>query len=498
MPAPSGLIVLWPGSVASIPPGATRVTTLDGKYPRGAVNGADPGATGGQATHTHTVVDHTHIQNSHTHSLVSSQGTGGGNIEFGGVSQNAIQATHTHSNTTNSATATNQNASITLDAVSNDPLLYEVIYIELDGTIDIPNQAIAYWSQSALPSDWIEHTGLKDRFAKGAATGQGGGTTGGSATHQHPNSPHTHVIDNHNHGTKSIGAGTTTGATTFTGSVFSSRTHTHSVTVSNSASVPTNSSVSITMSAESNDPPYRKLLAIQNNSGAGNTPSKVIGMWNRPLSQIPANYYLCDGQTVQGIVTPDMRGLFVKGANTVLEIGDTGGAENHTHIANPHTHSQTVHTHPASGGNSVGAVDIDPPIDIPFEIQTHPHSHSWTVGNTTATNQNTTVTINANATGTSVPPYYGVAFIMYIPGGKIYTPKTTPYSEKADPYSKKSGVLTDKTSPYSPQQPYTKKTGVYGAKSGVYTKKNPYTPKSSPYTKSDPYSPSTDPYSIKE
>ena len=43
---PSGLIVAWPGTVATIPAGWARVAALDSRYPRGVTVGGDTFSTG--------------------------------------------------------------------------------------------------------------------------------------------------------------------------------------------------------------------------------------------------------------------------------------------------------------------------------------------------------------------------------------------------------------------------------------------------------------------
>ena len=74
-PAPvnplAGIIIAWPGTVASIPAGWTRVTALDGRYPKMVAAAAEPGTTGGAPTHTHTSPVHGHTT-AHTHTTPNS------------------------------------------------------------------------------------------------------------------------------------------------------------------------------------------------------------------------------------------------------------------------------------------------------------------------------------------------------------------------------------------------------------------------------------------
>src|SRR5688572_4898152 len=66
---PADLILGWPSTAASIPSGWTRVTALDGVFPRGTSGTGAPVATGGTATHTHTTPNHGHQFGAHSHGV---------------------------------------------------------------------------------------------------------------------------------------------------------------------------------------------------------------------------------------------------------------------------------------------------------------------------------------------------------------------------------------------------------------------------------------------
>src|SRR5919108_5936437 len=68
MNLPTGVIILWPSTNGSIPTGFSRVTALDGKYPKGA-NGVNQNTTGGATTHTHASPAHHHDLQSHQHTF---------------------------------------------------------------------------------------------------------------------------------------------------------------------------------------------------------------------------------------------------------------------------------------------------------------------------------------------------------------------------------------------------------------------------------------------
>jgi hypothetical protein len=78
----AGIIVMWGGLVSAIPSGwvlcngANGTPDLRSKFVKGAANGADPGATGGAATHGHTVTQ------PGDHAALSHSGTTVGNHAF--------------------------------------------------------------------------------------------------------------------------------------------------------------------------------------------------------------------------------------------------------------------------------------------------------------------------------------------------------------------------------------------------------------------------------
>jgi len=106
--------------------------------------------------------------------------------------------------------------------------------------------------------------------------------------------------------------------------------------------------------------------------GAGNIPIGGIIMWSGTLITIPANWGLCDGTTYGAVITPDLRGRFVKGAAAGVDPGGLGGALTHTHTVTPtgtvsqptftgnalatHGHTVTGSTSSDSAGTSSGTV----------------------------------------------------------------------------------------------------------------------------------------------
>ncbi len=113
--------------------------------------------------------------------------------------------------------------------------------------------------------------------------------------------------------------------------------------------------------------------------GAALVPQGAIMLWSGDASAVPAGWALCNGQTVGGVKTPDLRDRFIVGAGGAYLPGQTGGAN----TASATSSSTGAHGHAAStdakGGHSHGgAVGMHTltTAEIP------PHSHQQFVGQT--------------------------------------------------------------------------------------------------------------------
>jgi len=240
---------------------------------------------------------------------------------------------------------------------------------------------------------------------KGAGTGEDAGGESGSLTHSHT-LDHGHTSVNHSH-TGVTGAGSDTcHKLDYPGGGGAACTcyHTHNVTLNNT-SVSCNNYSGSGGSAESVEPAYRKLLAIQSSGDKSSAPKGLIGLWLNSLSSIPNGWYLCDGNNG----TLDMRDKFFKIANTESEAGDTGGSHTHSHAAsNSHTHTATgLHTHTGStnivvneGGTGVADKGVS---------KTHSHTLN-TVDSKTPTWQNSTISSDSS---NSEPAYRTAALVMF-------------------------------------------------------------------------------------
>jgi hypothetical protein len=144
---PAGLICMWHGLLSAIPAGWVLCDGQNGtpdlrdRFVKGAAAEANPGATGGAATHQHAahpshthnytqVPNHVHVQRaqggtsantSGTH-LMTSSATGGSLRDSGQSTQNPTGGVAT-------ATTEGPSASLTHDSVNHEPPYYAVAFI---------------------------------------------------------------------------------------------------------------------------------------------------------------------------------------------------------------------------------------------------------------------------------------------------------------------------------------------------------------------------------
>jgi len=105
----------------------------------------------------------------------------------------------------------------------------------------------------------------------------------------------------------------------------------------------------------------------------------LIVMWHGLLANIPPGWLLCDGT----YGTPDLREKFIRAPADGIDPGGTGGSETHTH-----DFTGSGHTHDFVAGAAISAG----------------------IGADTRTNSGNAV--GTTNPGSSLPPYYALAFLM--------------------------------------------------------------------------------------
>lgn len=165
----------------------------------------------------------------------------------------------------------------------------------------------------------------------------------------------------------------------------------------------------------------------------GAVPVGGIILWSGATTTIPAGWQLCDGTNG----TPDLRDRFVVGAGSTYAVAATGGSATHTHSTPALTvpslsvpslsvpaltiPSLTVSGSTNSGNNSTDRYSaINGCCGTYYSRDNHTHTVS---GSTTASSTGTgstgtgstgtgSIAANTTGSGSSLPPYYALAYIM--------------------------------------------------------------------------------------
>lgn len=405
------IIIPWSGAHASIPAGWTRYTALDNKFPK--ASGADAATvTGGSATHTHTSAAHSHTLATHTHTYTSGAFSGGaGNKAPTGL---LSRKTHTHSGTSGAVSGgTTETTAVTYESVSNNPPYHELIFIK--AALDtIPVDGVIMWDQVSAPSNTdfkvtdgtLSTVDLNGKYIKSANTAGNSGGTGGSTTNSHTIT-HTHTTNTHTHASASTGGSSSIGGEDNSAGGGDLRDHTHTASFA-AGTQAIDSFTDALVTAETVEPEYHTLMAYQNKgASAAAIPLNSIAM--TVDGTYPAGWSLCDGTGG----TQNLTDKFVKISTSSGDIGNTGGANTHTHASQSHIHTSTGgHTHTVSFNtvSSPGYNGIGGGVDV---AGGHTHSNS-TSASTSATYASGTTSADSSA---NQPEYVVVNYIQKISAG---------------------------------------------------------------------------------
>jgi hypothetical protein len=423
---PADMILGWPSTAASIPSGWTRVTALDGQYPRGSSGTAAPVATGGAASHSHTTPGHVHLIGAHSHDLGGSTGSSNSSTtsaRFNGASKAQADQPHSHPRPASTGTRAAQNSDSTAPAttaVSNVPPTRDVIWIESDGSqAQYPVGALGWATETV--SGWTADAGSSARFLKGAAAAGNGGASTGAATHTHTVNSHIHGGYVHDHTIGNTGLSTPSSSQEAGTGSSTPRwlpRHVHPMNVISDNVGNMGSSSGGVTSAATLEPPNRRLRVLRNTGGGIQT--RIIGLYLGAVADLDPLLTLCNGAGG----TPDMRTYFARDLGSD-SVNSTGGATNHTHTTPSHRHAMAPHNHDitvlASTSSSFEAPTSGDLGDSPTTGHTHTSADtgSETPGSDSSQSGST-------SSVSHVPPYHEVHFVRLdgtISGGPLPVPE---------------------------------------------------------------------------
>ena len=433
---PVQLILAWPGQNSLIPAGWTRVTDLDGYYPRGATGTGAPVTTGGAADHTHTAPSHTHTIASHQHFLGGSTVGSSASTTTERDNELPITVANQSHNHTLPVTTGYSNVPATgatapgMSTEENTPATRDVIWIRSDGSATVyPIGVLGYSTENV--SGWTTDTTSSGRFLRGAVAAGNGGAVSGANAHTHPISSHTHTAPSHDHTdgvTGLSGPAAATEARSGGGTPRWLARHTHPINIVATSVGAIPSVTGGTTGSATLEPPHRRLRILRNTANGAQT--RIIGLYTGAVADLPASMTLCNGSNG----TPDMRGYFARDAGTA-SINTTGGTSTHTHSVPNHHHDFVQHSHDVvvntSNNTTRGRDTTGDQGSVP--LATHDHDASDT--------ESETVPVSSNGTGTTtsashIPTYHEVHFARLdgtVDGGVLPTPelRTTDFASVA-------------------------------------------------------------------
>jgi hypothetical protein len=460
---PSDLILGWPSTVGSIPSGWSRVTALDGYFPRGANVVTAPSATGGAASHSHTTPGHVHSIGAHSHTVGGSTGTSNSSTtsaRFNGASQPQADQPHSHSLPSGTGGATAVNSTSTApgsSSANNEPPSRTVIWIASDGAQANYPVGILGWATESV-SGWVTDADSSARFLRGAAAAGNGGTNAGASTHTHSINAHTHNGFSHDHSIGSSGlSNPSSSQEAGTGSSpprWLPR-HTHPLNVLAGSTGNSNSVSGGTTGSGSLEPPNRRLRVLRNTGGG--TQTRIIGLYTGAVADLDPLLTLCNGSGG----TPDMRTWFARDAGAD-SINTTGGSSTHTHTTPSHGHDIGNHSHTIDVGQSNTGSYEAPSFGDLGDSPTTTHDHS---GGTTDFASPSVSNASSGTTNSvsHIPVYREAHFVRLdgtISGGPLPVPelKTSDFATATVPgfiygdgldrlasFTDKLAVVTDRT-----------------------------------------------------
>jgi microcystin-dependent protein len=146
-------------------------------------------------------------------------------------------------------------------------------------------------------------------------------------------------------------------------------------------------------------------------------PPGVVVMWAGTLDRIPKGWALCDGTNN----TPNLSGKFIMGPDSVHSMHTFGGSADATLVA--HTHGMGNHTHPVNDPGHIHGTTAYPGNGALTGWSTpggaaqptfNPNAQTTSAGTgiTIGPASGETSSAGVSPTGTNLPPYYVLAYII--------------------------------------------------------------------------------------
>jgi hypothetical protein len=304
---------------------------------------------------------------------------------------------------------------IDTETKSNELNREEIRFFVSDGTaVRIPVGGFIWWNSSVWNADFTHRESSKGRYIKGkAGTTPSQVTPGNTHAHEESGDGHEHSVAAHVHTSPASSVNTIGGFPQTTLEPFQdmSSVHSHPVVYANdlAGESPVSSKQNTITGGTSHEPAFVDLVGLERISTSAGEDIEVgtIAVWLGLLSNIPADWYLCDGTNQ----TPNALGRFVRCAATTGAIGAAGGAATHGHSSPQHKHT-AGHRHTLTFSIAPNA-DITGSDNIsgaqPNHI--HPSTQSGLVKDNVLSENGQAVVDAAN----NEPEYVEVAFIRYDP-----------------------------------------------------------------------------------
>jgi microcystin-dependent protein len=151
-----------------------------------------------------------------------------------------------------------------------------------------------------------------------------------------------------------------------------------------------------------------RIFAMENNSGGDtNLPKTGIILWCGLASQVPDGWKICDG--TNGL--PDLRGMFLMGAESDIEVLSTGGYSQHCHdngavsVIGDHSHSYSVKT-----GKPSSTINRQSPSASYTLVANSTHTHTTSTRTTSQAGGHKHSLGNTNYVS-NLPPYKRLYYI---------------------------------------------------------------------------------------